>query len=72
MPGLASGLANHTNATGRKIAQNNSNRGKDPLGHSVQSIVGTDFLIARDGKIAAIDLFFDGPGDAARPNGPSD
>jgi hypothetical protein len=33
---------------------------------------GTDFIIARDGKIAAVYLFFDGPGDAARPNGPSD
>jgi hypothetical protein len=25
---------------------------------------GTDFLIARNGKIAAVYLFFDGPGDA--------
>jgi hypothetical protein len=33
---------------------------------------GTDFIIARDGKIAAVYLFFDGPADAARPNGPSD
>src|SRR5580704_12841169 len=33
---------------------------------------GTDFIITRDGKIAAVYLFFDGPGDAARPNGPSD
>jgi hypothetical protein len=24
---------------------------------------GTDFLIARNGKIAAVYLFFDGPGD---------
>jgi hypothetical protein len=33
---------------------------------------GTDFIIVRDGKIAAVYLFFDGPGDTARPNGPSD
>jgi hypothetical protein len=32
---------------------------------------GTDFLIARDGKIAAAYLFFDGAGDAARPKGSS-
>jgi SnoaL-like domain len=32
---------------------------------------GTDFIIARDGKIATVYLFFDGPGDPARPNGPS-
>lgn len=30
---------------------------------------GTDFIVARDGKIAAVYLFFDGPADAARPNG---
>jgi SnoaL-like domain len=29
---------------------------------------GTDFIIARDGRIAAIYLFFDGPADATRPN----
>jgi SnoaL-like domain len=33
---------------------------------------GTDFIIAREGKIAAIYLFFDGAGDPARPLGPSD
>jgi hypothetical protein len=33
---------------------------------------GTDFLIARNGKIAAVYLFFDGPADAARPKGSSD
>jgi hypothetical protein len=33
---------------------------------------GTDFLIARDGKIAAVYLFFDGPGDVARPEDPSE
>jgi hypothetical protein len=33
---------------------------------------GTDFIIARDGKIAAVYLFFDGPGEAARPNDPSE
>ena len=33
---------------------------------------GTDFIIARDGRITAVYLFFDGPGDAAQPNGPSD
>ena len=33
---------------------------------------GTDFIIAREGKIAAVYLFFDGPGDAARPNRTSD
>ncbi|HKA77471.1 MAG TPA: nuclear transport factor 2 family protein [Pseudolabrys sp.] len=32
---------------------------------------GTDFLIARNGRIAAVYLFFDGPGDAAGSNGPS-
>jgi hypothetical protein len=30
---------------------------------------GTDFLIARNGKIAAVYLFFDGPGDATHPKG---
>ena len=33
---------------------------------------GTDFIIARDGKITAVYLFFDGPGDPTRPKGPSD
>jgi hypothetical protein len=33
---------------------------------------GTDFIIARSGRIAAVYLFFDGPGDAAGPSGPSD
>jgi SnoaL-like domain len=33
---------------------------------------GTDFVIARNGRIAAVYLFFDGPDDASRPNGPSD
>ena len=33
---------------------------------------GTDFLIARNGRIAAVYLFFDGPGDAAAPKGPPD
>jgi hypothetical protein len=33
---------------------------------------GTDFIISRDGKIAAVYLFFDGPGDVVRPNGSSD
>lgn len=28
---------------------------------------GTDFIIARDGKIAAVYLFFDGPADVVRP-----
>jgi hypothetical protein len=28
---------------------------------------GTDFIVARDGKIAAVYLFFDGPGDVVRP-----
>ena len=32
---------------------------------------GTDFLIARDGKIAAVYLFFDGPDDPTRQKGPS-
>src|ERR1700731_3951621 len=32
---------------------------------------GTDFLIARNGRIAAVYLFFDGPGDTAGPKGPS-
>ena len=31
---------------------------------------GTDFLIAWNGRIAAVYLFFDGPGDAAASNGP--
>jgi SnoaL-like domain len=35
------------------------------------AVAGTDFVIARDGKIAATYLFFDGHGDAAQPNGPS-
>ena len=33
---------------------------------------GTDFVIARNGRIAAIYLFFDGPNDPARPNRPAD
>jgi hypothetical protein len=33
---------------------------------------GTDFIIARNGKIVAVYLFFDGAPDAARPNSPSD
>jgi hypothetical protein len=33
---------------------------------------GTDFIIARDGKIAAIYLFFDGAPDGAGRDGPSD
>jgi hypothetical protein len=33
---------------------------------------GTDFLIARNGRIAAIYLFFDGPGDPSLPNDHSD
>jgi hypothetical protein len=33
---------------------------------------GTDFMIAREGKIAAVYLFFDGRGDPTRPNGLSD
>jgi len=33
---------------------------------------GTDFLIARNGKIAAVYLFFDGPGDTAAPKRPLD
>jgi SnoaL-like domain len=33
---------------------------------------GTDFLIARNGRIAAVYLFFDGPSDPTRQNGPSD
>jgi hypothetical protein len=33
---------------------------------------GTDFVIARDGKIAAIYLFFDGADDPTRPKGSSD
>ena len=32
---------------------------------------GTDFVIARNGRIAAVYLFFDGPGDVSRPNDPS-
>ena len=32
---------------------------------------GTDFLIARNGKIAAVYLFFDGPDDPTRQKGPS-
>ena len=36
------------------------------------SYAGTDFIIARDGKIAAVYLFFDGPPDAVRPKRPSD
>jgi hypothetical protein len=35
------------------------------------AVAGTDFIIARDGKIAAIYLFFDGPDNTERPNGPS-
>jgi hypothetical protein len=33
---------------------------------------GTDFLIARNGRIAAVYLFFDGPDDPTRPKGRSD
>jgi hypothetical protein len=33
---------------------------------------GTDFLIARNGRIAAVYLFFDGRDDPTRPNRPSD
>jgi SnoaL-like domain len=33
---------------------------------------GTDFVIARNGRIAAIYLFFDGPGDTVAPNSPAD
>ena len=33
---------------------------------------GTDFIIARNGRIAAIYLFFDSSGDPTRSNGPSD
>ena len=33
---------------------------------------GTDFIIVRNGRIAATYLFFDGPGDPTRSNGPSD
>jgi hypothetical protein len=32
---------------------------------------GTDFLIARNGRIAAVYLFFDGSGDPTAPKGPS-
>jgi hypothetical protein len=32
---------------------------------------GTDFLIARNGRIAAVYLFFDGAGDPTRPKGSS-
>ena len=32
---------------------------------------GTDFVIARNGRIAAVYLFFDAPGDVSRPNDPS-
>ena len=33
---------------------------------------GTDFVIARNGRIAAVYLFFDGPDDPTRRNGPAD
>jgi hypothetical protein len=33
------------------------------------TIAGTDFIIAREGRIAAIYLFFDGPADVVRPSG---
>jgi hypothetical protein len=36
------------------------------------AVGGTDFVIARDGRIAAIYLFFDGPAEAARSSGPGD
>jgi hypothetical protein len=33
---------------------------------------GTDFVIARNGRISAVYLFFDGPGDPTRKNGLAD
>ena len=31
---------------------------------ALSAYAGTDFIISRDGRIAALYLFFDGPGDA--------
>src|ERR1700756_80919 len=47
---------------GARVRWGSGSPGKPP------AYAGTDFIVARDGKIAAVYLFFDGPGDATRSN----